>query len=197
MWDGRDLSVRSVQSLVSQLKQIEKNNLLSTFEREEIAKLFREGLLGNFDEGERSSVDDDDVNNGDILQMCDLEVDFQVENGFERIPMVTIKRIDVWKSGEEVRLMSEEEKLVMEKLRAVFEGSDLVTIPNLKSQDGRMIIKEVRMVDGLLHNLISDEMNLTQVNRLLYAGSYVVAERLGLMKKRRRNNLRSHGGKGD
>ena len=44
-----------------------------------------------------------------LVQMCDLEVDFQVENGFERIPMVTVNRIDVWKSGEEVRLLSEEE----------------------------------------------------------------------------------------
>jgi len=33
MWDGRDLSLRGVPSLLSQLKQIESNNLLTVMER--------------------------------------------------------------------------------------------------------------------------------------------------------------------
>ena len=41
MWDGRDLSVRSVASLLSQLKQIEANGLLSVVERGEIERMVR------------------------------------------------------------------------------------------------------------------------------------------------------------
>ena len=38
MWDGKDLSVRGTASLLSQLKQIEGNNLLTVMERGEIEK---------------------------------------------------------------------------------------------------------------------------------------------------------------
>jgi len=45
MWDGRDLSVRSKASLLSQLKQIEDNSLLSIMERGEIEMVVREEAL--------------------------------------------------------------------------------------------------------------------------------------------------------
>ena len=38
MWDGRDLSVRGIPSLVAQLKLIETNNLLTVVERGEIER---------------------------------------------------------------------------------------------------------------------------------------------------------------
>ena len=44
-------------------------------------------------------------------------------------------------------------------------------------------MKEVNLVDCLLHNLITVNMDVTQVNHLLYAGSFVVAEKLGLTAK--------------
>ena len=50
---------------------------------------------------------------------------------------------------------------------------------------------EVNLVNGLMHNIVVN--TIEQVNKLLYAGSFVVAERLGLMRqrgRRRRNRDR-------
>ena len=65
-------------------------------------------------------------------------------------------------------------------------GSDQLRPRVLKelSQDGRRFGEEVKLVDGLMHNLIRDGVMVTDVNQLLYAGSYVVSARLGLMDKK-------------
>ena len=42
--------------------------------------------------------------------------------------------------------------------------------------------REVNLVNGLMHNVVVNTID--QVNKLLYAGAFVVAERLGLMRKR-------------
>ena len=56
MWDGRDLSVRGVPSLLSQLKQIETNNLLTVMERGEIEKrVLVERCGGDLVEGDGES----------------------------------------------------------------------------------------------------------------------------------------------
>jgi len=56
----------------------------------------------------------------------------------------------------------------------------------LKAQDRRKIAEEVKLVDGLMHNIIRDGMTVTDVNRLLYAGqSFVVASRLGVFGKKK------------
>ena len=52
-------------------------------------------------------------------------------------------------------------------------------------------------MDGLQRNLIREGMSVTEVNRLLYTGSHVVADRLDLIgKKRRRRRRRNSGGNG-
>ena len=54
MWDGRDLSVRGIPSLVAQLKQIETNSLLTVVERREIE---RRVLRDTVEEVEENLVD--------------------------------------------------------------------------------------------------------------------------------------------
>ena len=53
-------------------------------------------------------------------------------------------------------------------------------VPNLRAADKRKVAKEVRLVDGVMHNLLWQGMRVTEVNRLLYAGGAVVALRMGL-----------------
>ena len=86
--------------------------------------------------------------------------------------------------------MSEEETKVFRKLKEVFDNGLWEDIPNLKAQDRRKVSKEVILVDGLLHNLIHEGMTVTEVNRLLYTGSYVVADRLGLIGKDKRKTVK-------
>ena len=110
------------------------------------------------------------------------DVDFVVENG----PGIGHGvRADLWKSGDEVRELSDGEKVGLGKLREVFESDEVVEIPNLKAQDRRKVAEEVKLVDGLLHNIVSDGMSVTEVNRLLYTGSYMVADRLGLIGRKK------------
>jgi len=93
--------------------------------------------------------------------------------------------VDVWKKGDEVRALTKIETDTLRLMREVFEGNAVVEIPSLKTQDGRKIGEEVKLVDGLMHNLIRPKMTVTEVNRLLYAGSYVVAYRLGLIRRKK------------
>ena len=39
--------------------------------------------------------------------------------------------------------------------------------------------REVRVVKGQMQNLMKDGVSLSEINRLLYTKSYVVADRLG------------------
>jgi hypothetical protein len=56
-------------------------------------------------------------------------------------------------------------------------------IPSLKNKDWNQVSAEVVLVNGLIHNLVSE--NITETNRLLYFSAFVVAERLGMIKKRK------------
>ena len=47
------------------------------------------------------------------------------------------------------------------------------------------MLREVTIVNRLLHNVHIEEPDVTKVNRLLYAGSYIVCERLGVLEKRK------------
>ena len=85
--------------------------------------------------------------------------------------------------GDNIHAVSEDERAVLMKLRDVFGNGVEVIIRSLKAVDRKRVMAEVRLVDGLLHNLIHNYMTVTDINRLLYAGSFVVADRLGLLHK--------------
>ena len=54
----------------------------------------------------------------------------------------------------------------------------------MKNIDKYLAMKEVSIVNSLLRNFVSIEIaDITKANSLLYAGSYIVCERLGLMKE--------------
>ena len=61
-------------------------------------------------------------------------------------------------------------------------SDEIVVVPSLKVRERRMVNKEVRLVNGVIHNV--GAKSVTEINKVLYAGSFVVAERLGLMKAR-------------
>ena len=88
---------------------------------------------------------------------------------------------DTWRGLDgQARQLVEEEREVLSLLRRVRDDGTWKDVPNLRAIDRRMIMKEVGMVDGVMHNLLRQDMNITDVNRLMYAGSAVVALRLGL-----------------
>ena len=55
-----------------------------------------------------------------------------------------------------VRALAGVEKDVLKKMREVFASEEVVELSNLKALDRRKVMVEVKMVDGLLHNLVRE-----------------------------------------
>ena len=215
LWDERGLSVRSCPSLISQLREIKAGKHLTKMQKDVIKKrvvnggkmliseteweeMFGESDISTFSgfesDKERESEREFDFkvereNLMDIVperanMRCKNEVEGR-ENGCTRMNIVVEKLVTFQGEGG-LRVASEEEKEMYFKMKEIFEGGDWHEIPGLKAQDRRKINKEVSVVEGLMHNLLEKDMDVSEVNRLLYTGAYVVADRLGLMGKKKR-----------
>ena len=96
-------------------------------------------------------------------------------------PTVLLTRQDTWRAADGTeRELRGEELVVIGMLRKVRDDGKWMEVRNLRAVERKRIMAEVDLVDGVMHNLLVQGMNVTQVNRLLYAGSAVVALRLGL-----------------
>lgn len=106
-----------------------------------------------------------------------------VMDGVERNidPKVMVVQMDTWQNGDgTVRLLTRDEKEVLTMLRKVQKDDKWEDVPNLRAMDRRKVKKEVELVEGVMHNVVRKGMDVSEVNRLLYAGGVVVAMRLGL-----------------
>ena len=184
MWDGRDISVRSEASILSQVKCIEAGGLLTELEKVEIeSRVRKESEVGGNHADEESESDVDfALERVDQTRVVDKD---QVEQtSLEEECKVILTRLDSVVVDGAVRQPTLEENTILSRIREVFKGPDTIEIPSLKSKDRRLVMKEVSLVNSLLHNIARCCDNVTGVNRLLYAGSYVVCERLGVIKKK-------------
>ena len=93
-----------------------------------------------------------------------------------------VERLDMWRDGVEVKQLDDEMKGVLARLREIFAQEMVVQVPSLKSRQWVDVNREMNLGNGVMHNVVVNTTD--QVNKLLYAGSFVVAERLGLMIKR-------------
>ena len=142
MWDGKDLSVRKEPSLISQLKCIEAG-LLSRVEREEFRRKVRDET-GWIEEEDVEEVDEEVINGLDMEENGEDGVDFVMEDSvIDSEVKVVVGRLDVWRSGEGARVMTEEEKLVLKELKEVFDIGLCEPIPNMKAKDRRVVMKVV------------------------------------------------------
>lgn len=114
-----------------------------------------------------------------------VKKEIKVSGDVVRDVKVVVEKLVTFRGDDGLRLASQEEKDVFEQMRMVFNNDEWLEIPGLKAQDRRKVNKEVMIVEGLMHNLVKDGMSVSAVNRLLYVGSFVVADRLGLMKKKK------------
>ena len=63
--------------------------------------------------------------------------------------------------------------------------SEKTQLPSLRKVNVKELKETVELVNTVIHNVITN--STTEMNNLLYAGAYVVAEKLGKMKKNRTN----------
>ena len=104
-------------------------------------------------------------------------------------PKVSVEKLqmDTWREGDgTIRLLNDDEKAVVALLRKVRDDGEWKEVPNLRAVDRKRLMKEVDLVDGVMHNLLWRGMLVGDVNRLLYAGGAVVALRLGLKLGKRK-----------
>ena len=146
------------------------------------------------DVSEVSGDDEDGNERSGVVEEIDMGLDEDgFEDGEERRDMVegdeepvrrvevVVERVDTWNEADgSVRPLTEEEKGVIELMRKVRDDGEWKEIPNMKSVPRKKLMKEQEVVNGLMHNLVSEGMTVTEVNRLLYVAPVVVAERLGL-----------------
>ena len=96
---------------------------------------------------------------------------------------VEARSTDFWKDGSDERMdLDEEMRMVLKRIREVYMNEEIMQVASLKARERRMVNKEVRLVNGVIHNV--GAKSVTEINKVLYAGSFVVAERLGLTSER-------------
>ena len=213
-WEGKALNKRSQASVLSQIKSIEKGGLLSEYEKSEIERLVRcEETAGQDSSEERDNSVNNVYNENDENDSFignDDDVDFTVfsktnevhsvesfvgresdeDDDFEGHevdfdPEVHIERLDIFEKGDTVRVTNSEENDILARIRQILESNLNKEIPSLKNVDKSRVMKEVSIVNSVLRNLVTIGIpDVTKANRVLYAGSYVVCERLGLMKEK-------------
>ena len=66
--------------------------------------------------------------------------------------------------------------------------SEKTQLPSLRKVNAKELKETVEFVNSVIHNVITN--SITEMNNLLYAGAYVVAEKLGKMKKNESNKKR-------
>ena len=123
----------------------------------------------------------------------DSDLEVAVEEEQNRVDVaevcVSVERcVDVRWQGEEIRLSKDEEKKALKRLREVMFISEKTQMPSLRKVNGKELKETVELVNSVIHNIITNYV--TEMSNLLYAGVYVVVEKLGKMKKKKRNEKR-------
>ena len=84
--------------------------------------------------------------------------------------------------------MKDEEIKVLKRLREVTLISEKTQLLSLRKVNAKELKETVELVNSVIQNIITK--CITEMNNLLYAGAYVVAEKLGKMKKNKSNEKR-------
>ena len=92
---------------------------------------------------------------------------------------VVLNRDEVWKLGDEVQALTVVEKDTVEKMKVMMNSNQKLIIPSSKTTNKKEIKDMVNQVQGIMNNIIKEEMEIDEVNRALLVGAFLVAEGLG------------------
>ena len=167
------------QRLRAQVQNIETKKLVSYVEIGEIV-------------GTGTTEDDVEALNEECDE-ADSDLEVAIEEEQNRVDVaevyVSVERcVDVCWQGKEIRLLKDKEKKVLKRFREVILISKKIQLLSLIMVNAKELKETVGLVNGVIHNIITN--CITEMNNLLYAGAYVVAEKLGKMKKNKSNEKR-------
>ena len=151
--------------------------------------LFKDAI----DERDEDPVEEEELMNNEKAENDETPTFEQwIEQGNEELQeeaplqeQIIVDRRDVWSSGETVRPVNDEERLLLGRLREVFKAKRVSDVPSLKLRDQKKVMEQIYLVNGIVGNVARQCESISDVNQLLYACSFVVAERMGLTKRRK------------
>ena len=180
-WDGKNIRERSQASLVNRVKTILNGNCYSRLELDAIERRVVERTLNE------SRLDDDrEKDDGVDFVMFEEEEDVEIEgneltnevednvNEGEENVRILMNRLDTCVKDGQIRLVDDDERKILVQLREVFYSNKAIEIPSGKFVDKYKLKQETKLIDSLLHNLISTEANITSDERLILTGAFVV-----------------------
>ena len=184
LWDkGRGRHVTEKQ-LRGQVNNIKNCKLLTDVEMDEIKDSIDEQCrleilkdFGHANMNARVIVSDVMISTEKIAKHPGNEIQQEDMPGLS----VNVERIDISRRNGQVETLSEEQKIVLKRLREVVKSDMARTVPLLKKVDRKRLVHEAALVNSVIDNVKSNDV--TEINRLLYGASFVVAERLGKMKE--------------
>ena len=80
---------------------------------------------------------------------------------------------------DEVQALTVVEKDTVEKMKVMMNSNQKLIIPSSKTTNKKKIKDMVNQVQGIMNNIIKEEMEIDEVNRALLVGAFLVAEGLG------------------
>ena len=143
-WRGAEMRDVSLSSLVNKVREIRLGKL-TRLERENIGRKVRRQYLFKdaIDERDEDPVEEEELLNNEEAENDETPTFEQwIDQGNEELQeeaplqeQIIVERRDVWSSGETVRPVNEEEKLLLERLREVFKAKRVAEVPSLKLRD--------------------------------------------------------------
>ena len=85
------------------------------------------------------------------------------------------------------------------KMKVMMNSNQKLVIPSLKTTNKKEIKDKVNQVQGIMNNIIKEEVEINEVNAALLVGAFLVAEALGKIKKRQKARTKrrvNHFGRG-
>ena len=183
-WIALGMRNVKIDTLAGRLSKI-RGGTLSSLERDDIRRTVQRQCLPVVAELDSQEDGDDQWTDFVVEDVVDDEMveDVGVDVVQERVEVDRV--CDVWVDGDAVTPVNEEQKAVASRLREVVAMKKFIQVPSLKSRNRSEVMAQVKLVNGVIGNLVERGQSIGDVNRLLYASSVVVAERLGLLKERK------------
>ena len=168
LWIERGGREMTKQRSRTQVQNIEKKKLLSDVEIGEIV-----GAGRPEDDADALNEESDEVD-GDLE--VSIEEEQNIRTDVAEVCVSVERSVDVCWRGKEIRLLKDEEKKILRRLREVMLISEKTQLPSLRKVNAKELKETVELVNTVIHNVITN--SITEMNNLLYAGAYVVAKSL-------------------
>ena len=101
-----------------------------------------------------------------------------------KVANVVLNREEVWKLGDEVQALTEVEKDMLAKMKVMMNSNQKLTVPSLKTTNKKEIKDKVNQIQGIMNNIIKEEMETDEVNKALLVRAFLVAEGLDKIEKK-------------